>query len=87
MPSNSDLNAISRQWEILKLLVRTKSPGIEAKVVVEQWHDLGFDIKKRTVERDLKALEQIFKINCNDKGTPCGWGSFSILANILAVRA
>ncbi|MDP2903162.1 MAG: WYL domain-containing protein [Methylovulum sp.] len=73
MPKNSDLNAIARQWEILRILVSKKSPGITTKDLLGKLHDLGFGITKRTVERDLEELEQTFKIICNDNGMPYGW--------------
>ncbi len=73
MPKNSDLNAIARQWEILKILVSKKSPGITTKDLLDKLHVLGFGITKRTVERDLAELGRAFQIICNDKGMPYGW--------------
>jgi len=72
MPRNSDLNAVSRQWEMLKLLP-TKPPGITSRDLQEQLHKIGYNIVKRTVERDLLDLSNPFPILCNDKGKPYGW--------------
>lgn len=72
MPRNSDLNAVSRQWEMLKLLP-TKPPGITSRDLQEQLHKIGYNVVKRTVERDLIELSNPFPILCNDKGKPYGW--------------
>jgi predicted DNA-binding transcriptional regulator YafY len=72
MPRNSDLNAVSRQWEMLKLLP-TKPPGITSLNLQRELHKLGYSVVKRTVERDLQDLTQPFPILCNDKGKPYGW--------------
>ena len=72
MPRNSDLNAVSRQWEMLKLLP-TKHPGITSRQMQEQLHKIGYNVVKRTVERDLQELSNPFPILCNDKGKPYGW--------------
>ena len=72
MPRNSDLNAVSRQWEMLKLLP-TKPPGITSRYLQEQLHKIGYNVVKRTVERDLQELSNPFPILCNDKGKPYGW--------------
>ncbi|MEQ1603061.1 MAG: WYL domain-containing protein [Methylococcaceae bacterium] len=72
MPRNSDLNAVSRQWEMLKLLP-TKPPGITSLNLQRELHKLGYSVVKRTVERDLQDLSQPFPILCNDKGKPYGW--------------
>ena len=72
MPRNSDLNAVSRQWEMLQLLP-TKPPGIEVKVLQAKLKDLGYGVVKRTVERDLTELSTRFPIECNNKGKPFGW--------------
>lgn len=72
MPRNSDLNAVARQWEMLKLLP-TKSPGITSRELQEQLHNIGYNVVKRTVERDILDLSKPFPIQCNDKGKPFGW--------------
>jgi len=72
MPRNTDLNAVSRQWEMLKLLP-TKPPGITSREIKEQLCKSGYKITKRTVERDLQELSRPFPILCNDRGKPYGW--------------
>jgi predicted DNA-binding transcriptional regulator YafY len=39
----------------------------------EQLHKIGYNVVKRTVERDLLELSKPFPILCNDKGKPYGW--------------
>ena len=85
MPRNSNLNAVSRQWEMLQLLP-TKTPGITCHGLQDKLHDLGYNVVKRTVERDLQELSALFPILCNDKGKPYGWyWNPSISANLPAI--
>lgn len=85
MPRNSDLNAVSRQWDMLQLLP-PKPPGIETKVLQEQLNALGYGVVKRTVERDLNELSIRFPIKCNNKGKPYGWyWNPSVSANLPAI--
>lgn len=72
MPRNADLNALSRQWELLKILPN-KAPGLTSRDIMERLQALGYNITKRTVERDLQDLSRPFPIQCNDKGKPFGW--------------
>lgn len=72
MSASSSQTTIARQWELLKLLP-SHGPGLESKVLTQQLADAGFQISKRTVERDLQELSAIFPIQCNDKSIPYGW--------------
>lgn len=72
MARNADLNAVARQWELLKLLP-TKPPGLTSREIQNKLHNLGYGVTKRTVERDLQDLTGPFPILCNDKGKPYGW--------------
>jgi len=72
MPAKPAHATIARQWEILKLLP-PRSPGKTARQLAEMLSADGFEVSKRTVERDLNELSGIFPIVCNDKGTPFGW--------------
>jgi predicted DNA-binding transcriptional regulator YafY len=64
--------AIARQWQLLKLLP-SRGPGKSARELAELLGQEGFEVTKRTVERDLNELLCLFPIVCNDKGTPYGW--------------
>ncbi|MFC4654001.1 helix-turn-helix transcriptional regulator [Rheinheimera marina] len=72
MSASSSQTTIARHWELLKLLP-SHGPGLESKVFTQKLADSGFQISKRTVERDLQELSAIFPIQCNDKSIPYGW--------------
>lgn len=72
MKRKSNGLAIARQWELLKLLP-TKGVGITAAMITYRLKEQGFDVSKRTVERDLKELSCQFGLYCNDKSKPYGW--------------
>ena len=82
MPSNSPRNAITRQWELLKLLP-SGSPGKSAGDLKQALADGGYVVTKRTVERDLEALETLFPI-MHGETPPFDWhwvkgGAFGVL--------
>jgi predicted DNA-binding transcriptional regulator YafY len=72
LPANSTRHTLARQWELLKLLPN-RTPGLTALELQSRLQSAGHDASKRTVERDLVELSQIFPLQCNDKGTPYGW--------------
>lgn len=72
MPKAAQHRALARQWQVLRLLP-TKQPGITSRELVDRLEREGFNVTKRTVERDLAELSTIFGIACNDKGIPYGW--------------
>ena len=72
MPANSNKNAISRQWELLKLLP-SRAPGLTSAQITQRLDDSGYGVNKRTVERDLNELSVLFPLVCNDRGKPYGW--------------
>ena len=71
MPTESQHNAIVRQWEMLKLLP-SHEPGMAISDIRQSLADLGYDVNRRTVERNLEALESLFPITHGD-GKPYGW--------------
>lgn len=72
MPDRSSRETIARQWQLLRLIPIFK-PGATAAELTGKLADNGYPTSKRTVERDLTELEQIFPIACNNKGRPYGW--------------
>ena len=72
MPKASHHNAIARQWEILNRLP-SRSPGMTAGEITQSLNADGFEVSKRTVERDLVELSRLFPLTYNDKGMPYGW--------------
>ena len=71
MPSNSPRNAVARHWELLKRLP-SAPPGRTTTELTLQMADAGYDVTKRTIERDLEGLEDLFPITHGD-AEPFGW--------------
>lgn len=73
MPIANKKSVLARQWQMLQLLPKSGS-GKTVQEILQELQDRGFIIAKRQVERDLKALSEIFpNIECNDKSKPYGW--------------
>lgn len=72
MPAEENKNTLARQWEMLKMLP-SRRPGITARELSERLQSEGFNVSKRTVERDLQSLSATFPLSCNDQSTPFGW--------------
>lgn len=75
MPQSSSKSTIARQWELLKLLPRC-GPGKTSGELLQQLAERGYkNLSKRTVERDLVALNEVFKdqIHWNAESRPHGW--------------
>ncbi len=72
MSTNASRNTISRQWELLRSLP-ARAPGITALELVSLLKNAGFTVSKRTIERDLIELSNLFPLQCNDKSMPYGW--------------
>ena len=72
MPFATTRATLSRQWALLRQLP-SRSPGITSAELVWGLRDVGFIVSKRTVERDLNELTELFPVRCNSKGTPYGW--------------
>lgn len=72
LPSASTHSALNRQWELLRQLP-PQPPGISCADLVGRLAAAGYEVSKRTVERDLVDLSRQFPLQCNDKGQPYGW--------------
>lgn len=71
MSTNTHRNAVARQWELLKLLPSFPQ-GVTSARLQQDLRDLGYDVSKRTVERDLEGLESLFSIAHGDE-QPYQW--------------
>lgn len=71
MPAQSKQDTLARLLELLKALPhhRWATPA-ELRA---QLSDRGYDVDLRSVQRDLKELQQHFPLDHNDKGRPHGW--------------
>ena len=72
MAKKSHHQIISRLLEILKRLP-TRGSGISAGELTAWLKQEGFEVSKRTVERDLNALATHFQLIYNDTSIPYGW--------------
>lgn len=61
MPDAKYTDAISRQWEILRMLPAAQ-PGMSSAEITENLNALGFTVHKRSVERNLNSLSDVFGI-------------------------
>ncbi|MSP72430.1 MAG: WYL domain-containing protein [Myxococcales bacterium] len=65
-------DVLLRQWQMLRLLPRaprkTDAGSLERKLV-----DAGFEIDRRSIQRDLIALSASFPIECDNRSKPYGW--------------
>lgn len=72
MPSSDSGTTLARQWELLRILP-SGPPGMSARDLCAKLAANGFDVSKRTVERDLNDLSGLFPITTNTNGKPQGW--------------
>lgn len=72
MPDQEKRKTLLRQWEMLKLLPKTPEPQVTVKHLREGLAAAGFDVDERTIQRDLKALADIFPIDVQDRSPPLG---------------
>lgn len=70
MPDNRQ--TLYRQWLMLRLLPRAPS-RVTASELADRLALDGFSVSKRSVERDLQALTDVFPIACDDRSKPYGW--------------
>lgn len=65
-------DTLMRHWTMLRLVprhpVKTTSSALTKALLTE-----GFEISKRSVERDLDLLSGAFPLICDDRGKPFGW--------------
>lgn len=74
MPTESIDKTLVRVLEMMRCLPRHGS-GASAEEILKMLQERGYQVQKRTIERDLKTLHQAFDayIKCNDKARPYGW--------------
>ncbi len=64
MPANSADGAIARQWEVLKIIPSARSQGLKPSDFKNELGERGYEVSLRTVQRDLRALAEVFDIDC-----------------------
>lgn len=73
MPANSTNGAIARQWELLKLIPSSRSEGWNPSAFMNELGERGFEVSKRTVQRDLVALAEVFDLECDEREDGYYW--------------
>lgn len=71
-PMASHTETLSRQWLMLQCIPRYPHK-VTARELVERLRDEGHLVTKRTVERDLTALSQVFPLASDERNKPFGW--------------
>lgn len=65
-------DTVLRQWSVLQILPRHPRK-ITAKQIENDLRDQGFDVSKRTIERDLENLSGIWPVVADQRSRPYGW--------------
>jgi predicted DNA-binding transcriptional regulator YafY len=68
-------HVIARQWEMLRLLSENRTTGLTAGELTQTLRDNGFEVHRRTVERDLVDLELPFSLRKTEEGRPQRWAA------------
>jgi predicted DNA-binding transcriptional regulator YafY len=73
MPAQSKGQVIQRQWELLRLIPRHDSPGRTAADLSGALSSRGYEVTRRTVERDLEGLLACMPLEINERERPQRW--------------
>lgn len=66
------MGAVYRHWLLLQMIPRAPR-RIDTKALEAQLHSLGHEVHRRTIQRDLEKLSEIFPLACDDREKPFGW--------------
>lgn len=72
LPMATFQESLSRQWSMLQWIPRYPRKTT-ARELVDRLRAEGRVVTKRTVERDLAALSEIFPLTADDRSKPFGW--------------
>lgn len=64
---------ILRQWMVLAMLPRPPR-RIDTAAISARLRDRGIEVHRRTIQRDLLELAEIFPIVADERARPYGWG-------------
>src|ERR1700687_4119499 len=73
MPAQSKGQVIQRQWDLLRLIPRHDSPGRTAADLSGALSSRGYEVTRRTVERDLDGLLACMPLEINERERPQRW--------------
>jgi len=65
-------DTVLRQWSILRIVPRYPRK-LTAGDIAQRLDDQGFEVSKRTVERDLEKLSGIWPLVADQRSKPYGW--------------
>jgi len=65
-------DTLMRQWQMLRLIPRHPFK-ISTTDLIHKLADEGFEITRRTVQRDLMRLSDIYPLVCDESSKPFGW--------------
>ena len=65
-------DTLMRQWHMLRAIPRAprKVDGATLEMLLTE---LGYDVDRRTIQRDLQKLTEAFPLVCDDRTKPFGW--------------
>lgn len=72
VPMATQSETLSRQWLMLQWIPRHPRK-ITARELVERLRAEGHAVSKRTIERDLAALSEVFPLVSDERAKPFGW--------------
>lgn len=73
MPAQSKGHIVQRQWEMLRLIPAHDLPGRTAADLADALVVRGYDVARRTVERDLDNLRACMPLEIDDTQRPQRW--------------
>jgi len=73
MPAQSKGQVIQRQWELLRLIPSHDLPGRTAADLSAALSSRGYEVTRRTVERDLEGLALCMPLDINERERPQRW--------------
>lgn len=65
-------DTLLRQWEMLRQ-VPIAPRKIDTATVEARLRDAGYDVDRRTIQRDLQSLAESFPLVCDERHKPFGW--------------
>src|ERR1700690_813976 len=65
-------SAIERQWLILSLLPK-RPRRVDTASLEQLLRERGYDVHRRTIQRDLIQLSAVFPIVADERQKPFGW--------------
>jgi hypothetical protein len=66
------MRALQRQWLLLARIPRAPQK-IDAATLGRKLRDAGYAAHRRTIQRDLLALSELFPLVCDERSKPYGW--------------